>query len=372
MRILGVVNQKGGCGKTTTAINLAAWLAERGRKVLLVDVDPQGHATSGLNAQDLSPEVDLRRGLLNLYEEPFALSQLAVPVAEGLSVVPSLLSLVALEQELAGAADKDRRLRDLIARGGGAAYDYILLDSPPNLGILTVNVLTASREILIPVDTGMFSLHGLRRLFQVIDLVRERLGLRPMVRILLTMYDRRQRLAKTVLDRLQEQYPGCLLETKIRMNVHLKEAPSFGLPILRHRPNSLGCWDYEALLEEILYQEGEMAALEAAGAFQESRLAGEEEEARPEGEGPFREVVFHMPAPQARSVALVGEFNQWRGEAAVRLEKGEDGVWRGRLRVPPGNYQYKYLVDGQWVLDPENPLRVVTDNGIVNSLIRVK
>lgn len=371
MRILGVVNQKGGCGKTTTAINLASWLAERGRKVLLVDVDPQGHATSGLNAQDLSPEVDLRRALLNLYEEPFALSQLAVPMADGLSLVPSLLSLVALEQELANAADKDRRLRDLIARGG-SAYDYILIDSPPNLGILTVNVLTASREILTPVDTGMFSLHGLRRLFQVIELVRDRLGLKPVVRILLTMYDRRLRLSKTVLGRVEEQYPGCLLETKIRMSVHLKEAPSFGLPILRHRPNSLGCWDYEALAEEILSLEEEMAALEAAGAFQESRPVRDAEEARPEAEEMFREVTFHIPAPQARSVALVGEFNRWQHEKALRLERGEDGVWRGRLSVPPGSYQYKYLVDGQWVLDPENPLRVVTDNGIVNSLIRVK
>ena len=369
MRILGIVNQKGGCGKTTTAINLAVCLAQRARRVLLVDLDPQGHATAGLNAQNLSVDVDLRSALLKLYEEPISLDRTVAPLEPNLHIVPSLISLVALEQELAGAMDRDRRLRDLIERGS-ASYDYILIDSPPNLGILTVNVLGASQEILIPVDTGMFSVHGLRRLFQVIDLVQERMGLSPSVRILLTLYDPRVRLAKTILSELEGHFPEKLLNTRIRSNIHLKEAQSYGLPVLRYRPNSLGSWDYEALAEEVVAQESEMVVAESREiplAASLRRMPAEQ----PEAAG-SREILFHMMAPEARSVHLVGEFNRWQADIAPSLNKDEDGVWRGRVRLDPGNYQYKYLIDGKWVLDPDNPLRVVTESGLVNSLVKVK
>jgi chromosome partitioning protein len=369
MRILGIVNQKGGCGKTTTAINLGACLAERGKRILLVDMDPQGHATAGLNAQNLSVEVDLRSALLKLYEEPISLAQTAALLEPNLHVVPSLISLVALEQELAGAMDRDRRLRDLIERGR-TSYDYILIDSPPNLGILTVNVLGASQEIVIPVDTGMFSVYGLRRLFQVIELVQERMGLTPSVRILLTLYDPRVRLAKTILAEMEEHFPEKLLQTRIRSNIHLKEAQSYGLPILRHRPNSLGCWDYEALAEEVIAEESQMAQIESREIPLEPSFR--RAPAEPYAETGSREILFHMIAPEAGSVDVVGEFNNWKADIGPSLRKGEDGVWRGRARLNPGNYQYKYLIDGKWVLDSGNPLRVVTESGVVNSLIQVK
>ncbi|MEW6442122.1 MAG: AAA family ATPase [bacterium] len=382
LRVIGIVNQKGGCGKTTTAINLGAWLAQKEKKVLLIDMDPQGHATAGLNAQSVSGEIDMRSALLNVYEEPISLPQLAGSLAPNLDLVPSLISLVAIEQELAGAADRDRRLRDLLHRGG-AAYDYILIDSPPNLGMLTVNVLAASREILIPVDTGVFSLHGLRRLFQVIELVQERMGLHPRVQILMTMYDQRVCLARTVLAELEQHYPGRLLQTKIRNNVHLKEAPARGLPILQHKPNCLGSWDYRALADEIVAAEAEWE-LDVPQEEVVPEKAPREDAAEGSAQGDLgarsglgaqsdsSEILFCMAAPQAASVRLVGEFNEWQADSGVPLKRGEDGVWTGRIRLPPGNYQYKYLVDGQWVVDPGNPLRVVTDKGAVNSLVKVR
>lgn len=369
MRVLSVINQKGGCGKTTTAINLSACLAKKGKKVLLVDMDPQGHAAAGLNATDLAVHRDLRSALLNIYEEPIRLPEVATPIDANLDLVPSMLSLVALEQELSGATDRERRLKDLLD-SGGAVYDYVLIDSPPNLGVLTINALAASQEVLVPVDTGTFSLHGMRRIFQVVDLIEERMGRPPRVSILMTFYDRRIRLARMIEARLEEQFPAQVLKTRIRTSIHLKEAASYGLPIVRYRPNSLGAWDYQDLTEELLEAESR-ADLEEPDPVVTEPVP--REGARHTGlEVNHRDVFFCMSAPSAKKVYVAGEFNDWRLDAAASLERDEEGIWRRRVSLPPGRYQYKYYVDGQWLVDPENPLRIVTENGIVNSLIKVK
>lgn len=372
MRVLSVINQKGGCGKTTTAINLAACLAQQQKKVLLVDMDPQGHSAAGLNATDVAVHRDLRSALLNLYDEPIQLSEVVTPVDTHLDLVPSMLSLVALEQELSGAPDRERRLKDLVDRGG-AVYDFILIDSPPNLGVLTINALAASREVLIPVDTGTFSLHGMRRIFQVVDLIEERMGRPPIVNILLTFYDRRVRLARMIEWQLEEHFPEKVLKTRIRTNIHLKEAASCGLPIVRYRPNSLGSWDYRDLAEELQAREAQVA--DATDAFRERAEEPVRPQERPQArtpDGKVRDVFFCMSAPGARKVYVAGEFNNWRLDGDACLEKDEEGIWRRKIPLPPGRYQYKYYVDGHWVVDPENPLRIVTESGIVNSLIKVK
>jgi chromosome partitioning protein len=373
MRILGVVNQKGGCGKTTTAINLAACLARQERRVLLVDMDPQGHATAALNATHLPVQRDLRSALLNFYDEPVPLSQMTVSPAPDLYLIPSLLSLVALEQELSNAANREKRLKGLLERGGAEQYDYVIIDSPPNLGILTVNTLTASRELVVPVDTGMFALHGLRRLFHVVDLIQERTGTVLEPHILLTLYDQRVRLARTILAELEAHFSGQVLKAKIRSNIHLKEAASYGLPIIRHMPNSIGAWDYQELAQEILSQE--VAPVVSAESTEEAEATGAAIEPQPEvdrGEGLTSEVIFSMSAPAAREVHVSGEFNNWQLGELTALERDECGVWKRRLQLTPGNYQYKYYVDGQWVVDPENPLRIVNEDGQVNSLLKVK
>ncbi len=371
MRVLSVVNQKGGCGKTTTAINLSAWLALMKKNVLLVDMDPQGHATAGLNATAKTAPRDLRSALLNFYEEAVPLSQLTVSVEPRFDLIPSLLSLVALEQELTTAPNRERRLKDLLERGEGN-YDYIIIDSPPNLGLLTINALTACREILIPVDTGTFALHGLRRLFHVVDLVQERMAKTHKIHILLTLYDHRVRLARTIEAELEEHFLENLLKSRIRSNIHLKEAASYGLSILDHMRNSLGAWDYRDLAEEILAQESlevekqDEAVVAEPPVMEEPRIEGE----RPREE--FSDVIFQMLAPDAREVFVVGEFNNWQQDARVYLEKDERGVWTRRIPLTPGNYQYKYNIDGEWVVDPDNPLRIVNENGVINSLIKVK
>ena len=376
MRVLGVINQKGGCGKTTTAVNLAACLMEKDRRVLLVDMDPQGHATYALNASDASPARDLRSTLLNLYKEPISLSSVSIPLEPNLDLIPSLLSLVALEQELNNAMNRERRLRDLLEQGWHD-YDYVLIDAPPNLGLLTINALTASKEILVPVDTGMFSLNGLRRLFHMVDMVQERMRITQKVHILLTFFNSRVRLSARILEELEEQFPENLLETRIRNNIHLKEAAGRGKPIIRHRSASLGSLDYRTLAEEILAQE----SLAVLGAREESRFESMEEAQPQHGcampvpgqEAEERsEVLFEVVAPKAQRVYVVGEFNDWELDATTRLDREEGGIWRRLVALNPGNYQYKYFIDGEWVIDPDNPLQIVNESGVVNSLVKVK
>ena len=369
MRILSIINQKGGCGKTTTAINLSACLALSGKKTLLVDLDPQAHATLGLNGSAKKTEMDLRSAMLKISEEHVEISRLKVPIQDHLDIIPATLSLAALEQELSAAVHKESRLRDLL-RQGRQSYEYILIDAPPNLGMLTINALTASSEVLIPVETSMFSLHGLRRLFQVIDLVQERTHIDHRIHILLTIYAPGTRLSREILSELQEHFKDRLLKTRIRQNVHLKEAASYGLPVARYQKNSHGSWDYTALAEEIVAIEGQM------NTFCEKELKDRKPEAEiiEAHEVPRirQDVVFMMEAPQARSVYVVGEFNRWQVGPTAVLEKDERGVWKRKVQLPPGSYQYKFYVDGEWLVDPRNPFQIVTENGVVNSMVKVK
>lgn len=263
-KVIAVANQKGGVGKTTTAINLGTALAAIGQKVVLLDLDPQGNASTGLGvppAERTSTTYDVLVGERPLSE---ALTRTTIP---GLSLAPSDPDLSGAELELANAPRRSYRLRHAIERyrdrlaDHGERVDYVLIDCPPSLNLLTVNALTASDSVLVPLQCEFFALEGLSQLMRTIELVRSNLNTRLALQgVVLTMYDRRNNLSDQVANDVREHFGDKVYDTLIPRNVRVSEAPSFGKPVLLYDLHCAGSQAYIALAKEILRQERRQAA----------------------------------------------------------------------------------------------------------------
>ncbi len=248
MRIISLVNQKGGVGKTTCTINIGAALARLGKRVLLIDLDPQSSMTTALGAKGASPTVyDALRGSCALSD--------ALLVHGRYVLLPSSIDLSAAEQELAGVAGRECVLREAIAESLGQ-YDYILIDCPPSLSLLTLNALVASGEVLIALQTEYLALEGMTQLLATIDLVRKRLNASlSLSGIIATQYDARKGLHNEVVATIAEAFPGALFKTRVRSNIALAEATSYALDIFEYKPKCNGAADFAALAREIAAQE---------------------------------------------------------------------------------------------------------------------
>jgi chromosome partitioning protein len=251
-KIVAITNQKGGVGKTTTSINLGASLSANDLRVLLVDFDPQGNSTSGLGI-DKHPEI------LTVYNA--LLGGMAIEKAiiktdcEGLDIVPADKNLVAANLELVDVPDREHRLKDVLGEVQ-LRYDYILIDCPPALDLLTLNALVAAQSVLIPIQCEFFALEGISQLMDTIDKVREAFCHPLQIEgILLTMYDERTNLTRQVADDLRDFFRNEVLATVIPRSIRLAEAPSFGKPILMYDPRSKGAESYIKLAKEILANE---------------------------------------------------------------------------------------------------------------------
>jgi chromosome partitioning protein len=248
-RIVAIANQKGGVGKSTTAINLGAYLAMEGQRVLVVDLDPQSNATSGLGASTLSGDGQIYDVLVN--EIP--LEDIIVQTStEGLDLAPSSLRLAGAEVELVSVYSREGRLKKGL-EPVRENYDIILIDCPPSLGLLTVNALAAADEVMIPIQCEYYALEGLVLLLRTIEKIR--VYLNPDLRIggiLLTMHDARTNISRQVMEEVRKQYPSETFITVIPRNVRLSEAPSYGQPISQYDPLSRGALAYQNLAKEVI------------------------------------------------------------------------------------------------------------------------
>src|SRR5262249_22506804 len=264
MRSIAVMNQKGGCGKTTTVVSLSGCLAVEGHRVLVIDMDPQGHATLGLGIDSEELDQNLYEVLAEPPESAARLEDVIVKAAPNLDVAPSGVILSALEQKLSaeGVRGRTERLAQVIGRLE-TAYEFVLIDCPPNVGILTFNALRAAQEVIVPLETSYFALHGVAKLLETIALLEDRIGHSLKIRILPTLFDGRTRFAKRALAEIREAYKDLVFGAVLRSNARLREAAQRGVPIATLDRRSYGFVDYMSLALEVLYDREEEEAAPA-------------------------------------------------------------------------------------------------------------
>jgi chromosome partitioning protein len=454
-----VINQKGGCGKTTTAINLAAAFAALDQRVLLVDMDPQSHCALGLAVPE--QQIEHHVGEAMLHDEPGAVDhdELIWQITNRLDLIPSTVALAGVERKLAEAPDRDLRLARVLSPLRGR-YDMCVIDCPPSIGLLTFNALRAAGEVLIPVETGYFALKGASRQVATLRVMSRQCGHAVHVHVLPTMYDTRLRMGREIVHDLQRQFGDAVLPLAIHYNSKLKEAASFGTPINEFDPASRGSQDFEKLAAHLLGHvppSPEMVmphqmsdnqavvdaadralgasraisshpnpmpnradalpvptpmptasdraselvhrarALAARTAKLQARIQADPQVARvveteqrlvndPARRDKLQQklarlygvrrtdggVLFVQPLNGARRVNLAGDFNNWRPEITPLSRNEQLGVWEGCVKLEPGRYRYRLVVDGRWITDPHNTYVESNGFGELNNILEIE
>jgi len=431
MKTIAVVNQKGGCGKTTVSINLASALADAGQRVLLVDMDPQSHCAVGLAVPEEQIEQSIYDVLISTSRnEPMKLTEILWQIGDRLELAPASLDLSAFEQQMVGIAERECCLKDALNEIRND-YDYTVIDCPPAVSLLTFNALRAASDVIVPVETGYFALHGLSRQLETLSVLCRRHNQQVDVRILASMYDIRTKMAREILAELRSLFADKMFRTVVCFNTKIKEASSFGQPVSEYDPASKGHKDFHSLAEEVLGSQVrqqhhgfvntladqlESISATADELLQTTKLpieavpapqtdkpdislpVDEFTTAEAAGERPEIEVlevpkpldtaaklsdyygvnqvedavVFVTLYPRANSVHIAGDFNNWQPEQTPMQKIGESGVWQTEMNLLPGRYRYRLVVDGQWQQDPYNELTELNPFGGFNSVVEVK
>jgi chromosome partitioning protein len=391
VKVLSIANQKGGCGKTTVAINLAACLSAHGKKTLLVDMDPQGHCALGLAVPEDQIELSIYDALCAAEDKPLDLAKLVWQIGKNFDLAPSGLELAAFEQQFAGTARREMRLTQVLDTIKDQ-YDYCVLDCPPSVGLLTFNALRASQGVLIPVETGYFSLHGLGRQLETLELLKKQ-----------CLYDVRTKLGREMLAEMRKRFGSLMLKTHVNFNTKIKEGSSLGQAINEYDPTSVGFKDFSGLALEVIeiFEPGDadkglprvdlVAKAETLTKRANSLLAetaatlGQEPKAVQEAPAEKKiEIVYGVTRtsegirflahyPDASQVNLAGDFNNWSAEANPmnRLNGEMSGDWEARLALSSGRYRYRLIVDGVWQHDPHNSYVESNPYGELNSVAEV-
>ncbi len=436
MRTIAIVNQKGGCGKTTVSINLASALAELDKKVLLVDMDPQSHCAVGLAVPEEQIEQSIYDVLISKSRgEPMRLTEILWQINDHLELAPASIDLSAFEQQMAGVAERECCLKDVL-EDVQEEYEYVVIDCPPAVSLSTFNALRAATDVVVPVETGYFALHGLSKQLETLSILCDRCQQKVSVRVLASMYDIRTKMAREILAELRSHFSDRMFKTVVNFNTKIKEAASFGQPIGEYDPASKGQQDFRTLAQEVIGVEERAQTkskrlvdsladqLESIGASAHELLRATkaevpapavdeiepdvlEETSTPAEESAPAElvgatletlvevsvedskaidtklseyygvsqihdaVVFVTLYPRAAGVQIAGDFNNWQPTANPMQRIGDSGVWQAKIKLPHGTYHYRLVVDGQWQQDPYNERMDLNPFGEYNSVVEI-
>lgn len=417
MRTIAIVNQKGGCGKTTTAINLAAVFARRGCRTLLVDLDPQAHCAAGLGVPEQQIDYSIGDAMLADHTRGFNPAPLLWEVARNLDLAPSTMRLAALEAPGGGLhqlADKDRRLESMLATMHHQ-YDVCLIDCPPTIGVLTFNALRAAREVLVPVETGFFSLRGAAKQWNTIQRTVDHLGRPIACHLLPTLHDPRSKTARDILASLDKQFAGQIVPVVIHENELLREAATRGQSVVEYAPESDAHHDFDEVARwleehavrptmhvEVMSRQApppepspEMAAtpMIRAGGGRASELAQRVRDSSAQAAATavapsatqrrdvshlygakltHQGVLFVQPREAGERIAVAGTFNNWSTTAHMMRLNHDVGVHETLIDLPPGQHLYNLVVDGNWQRDPYNARSTADATGRAVSVINVQ
>lgn len=409
MRTIAIVNQKGGCGKTTISINLASALASREYRTLLVDMDPQSHCAVGLAVPEEQIEQSIYDVLIsNSRGEPLRLSEVLWQISDGFELAPASIDLAAFEQQMSGIAERENCLR-LLLEQVKPDYDYVIVDCSPSIGLLTFNAIRAATDIIVPVDMGYFSLHGLSKQLDTLSVLSKQCSQEIDVMVLASMYDVRTKMGREILGELRKHFSGKMFKTVVNFNTKLKEAASLGQPISEYDAASKGHKDFQMLAEELVGADTQMHRAELVGTLQDKleAISASAEELLSSVEQPAASqeaemgetaevsetaevkdldaklaelygvrqaedaVMFTTLYPRASTVQIAGDFNNWQPENTPLQKVGENGVWQIKLPMTKGKYRYRLVVDGQWQQDPYNEFMELNPYGEYNSVLEV-
>ena len=418
MRTIAVVNQKGGCGKTTISINLSSALAELGHKTLLIDMDPQSHCAVGLAVPEEQVEQSIYDVLISKSRnEPIRLSEILWQISDNLELAPASIDLSAFEQQMTGIIDREMCLK-YVLESVKSSYDYVIIDCPPAVGLLTFNALRSASDVIVPVETGYFALHGLSKQLETLSILCQRCDHNINVKVLASMYDIRTKMAREILSELRTNFSEKMFKTTVNFNTKIKEASSFGQPICEYDPASKGQMDFNMLAQEIVQHQVKKQKHEIVNSLTEkldrltidanellkttkpvrpqtvktktlSRTPAATETIEPETvEQPKQPlstklsdfygvsqvndaVMFVTLYPHAKNVAIAGDFNNWQPEQTDMTKVGQSGVWQTKMNLNPGRYRYRLVVDGQWQQDPYNEMVESNPFGEHDSILEV-
>jgi len=364
LRVIAVANQKGGCGKTTTSINFSAALGLLQKRVLLVDLDPQGHVACGLGIQLADDRPSLYELLSPLLPVVTSLDEVIVPVDTHFDVIPSRSNLSSLEEEFHFLPNQHARLQSLVERirRDRPGYDFLILDCPPNIGALTWNGLHACDEVLIPVEPSFFSLHGLGKISETLQKVQEYGRKKVIVHALMTLYDPEMTLTQEICDEVRNHFAGDMLKTRIHWDVQLKEAAAVGRSIIQHAPDSKAFRDYLNLAVEYLERDWDRKLPKRELGW--DQVWNQHYGPRVLSDG----ILFQFFNQGARSVEVAGDFNHWIPEPLLTRE---NGLWQKVVSVKDRKFRYKYIVDGEWQVDPHHDEKRENEFGGIDSYLEL-